>query len=241
MVIRPAGPAGYSLASLLDTSSHRPWLNRNSALALGGAALLHLALIAYLYNQHFAGAPPAPPTPVDASTVISMVPLPDTEPRRAKPTPIERVRQTSTPVVPDTPTVAPHPVTTKATTTSTDPFNPPVVTTNTGGGGEPVAPGPRVIRDPTWIRMPSGADVNRVYPERAITFDKTGSALVQCSVTASGDLTRCTALSETPEHFGFASAALKLVQRYQMSPRTEDGRPVDGAVVQIPIKFRLEG
>lgn len=239
MVVRPAGAAGYSLASLLDTSSHRPWLTRNGVIALSGAALLHLVAIVYLYNQHFVPPPPDATVRQEPTTVIDMLQVPrDDTSQRPKHEQVAPIHQTVIPLDPQTPVLTATPV---VTTASKDSQQGPLVLGSGATGGPPAIETQRVIRDPNWLARPNGDDVNNAYPARALQLGRTGDALVQCAVTAQGALTRCVALSETPSNYGFGSAALKLVQRYRMSPRTEDGQPVEGALVRIPILFTLAG
>ncbi|MFV4657324.1 TonB family protein, partial [Mycobacterium tuberculosis] len=58
-------------------------------------------------------------------------------------------------------------------------------------------------------------------------------------VTASGQLTRCTVSGEAPANRHFGDAALKLSRIFRMSPKTEDGQPVEGGTVHIPIHFAV--
>jgi TonB family protein len=96
-----------------------------------------------------------------------------------------------------------------------------------------------VISNPDWIRIPSGDDVNRYYPDRATRFNMAGSAKMSCVVTASGTLSDCSVVSETPEGYGFGDAALKMAKLFKMKPSTRDGQAVGGASVTVPLKFVL--
>jgi protein TonB len=79
----------------------------------------------------------------------------------------------------------------------------------------------------------------RHYPDRALEREIQGRAVLQCRVTASGQVTACTVAGETPASAGFGDAALKVSRYFRMSPQTEDGRPVEGASVRVPVTFRL--
>ena len=71
-------------------------------------------------------------------------------------------------------------------------------------------------------------------------MEQEGTATITCAVTATGSLTGCRVIRESPGEFGFGAATLKLAQYFKMSPRTVDGRPVEGGQVTIPIRFNLD-
>lgn len=66
-----------------------------------------------------------------------------------------------------------------------------------------------------------------------------GRATISCTVTAKGTLESCEVQAEEPADMGFGEAALRMSKLFRMRPKTQDGAPVEGGSVRIPIRFNL--
>ncbi|HEY4028761.1 MAG TPA: energy transducer TonB [Caulobacteraceae bacterium] len=103
--------------------------------------------------------------------------------------------------------------------------------------GVTVTPSPK-IASPGWVRKPTGDDMGRYYPRKALIERLQARVVMKCMVTASGTLEACEILDENPSGQGFGPATLNLAHLFKMKDKTADGQSVEGAVVTLPISWR---
>ena len=215
-------------------------------ILLGTALTAHLGVGVMLYHQKFS-IPEAKPVPTETEpTIVYLQPPERLEPKpqpQQAPAPSTRLNMPDkvypSPVAPletlatDTTTAAESHVI--SVTTSA----PPESTGTAAVEAPPVPKAPPVITHPDWVQQPTGAQLMRAYPNQAIERGITGSASLSCLVRVNGTLTDCQVVSETPARMGFGRAAISLSRYFRMSPRTVDGQAVDGARVNVGLRFDL--
>ena len=236
-MVLPQGPAGSVLAHALADRGFAlrgRRLPRGVATAIGLSLAAHALVGAGLYTMTF--KPMALPVQVESPRMrfdtVRLYPD-EVQPSATPRTPLRTHTPTQTPWLP-TPSSIPI-VEALAPVITLD--SPPVVATPIAA--DTPAPPAKVIAEPRWIAMPSGDQLAGAYPRRAQSIGQTGSALLTCTVNAVGTVSACAVVSEAPAGAGFGAAAVRLSRYFRMQPKTEDGQPVDGAQVSIPLKFTL--
>lgn len=242
MMTRTAGGPGSISPIDFNERRAKPGLNRNTWIAIGVVTLAHIGVGVVLYQQKFelkptAQSPDAPPIQISMITppkVIELLPMDPVKP--VAPNPV--IHDTPAPTSPTDVIIAVPGETAINTTTLT--FDMPVLKPV-----EDVAPArpqprpPAVITRPRWASQPSAAQMTRAYPDRAITNGISGTASLNCLVSAAGTLSNCSVTSETPRGQGFGRAAGGLTQFFRMSPGTVDGQAIDGARVAFTVRFAV--
>ncbi|MHB8530118.1 MAG: TonB family protein [Caulobacteraceae bacterium] len=100
----------------------------------------------------------------------------------------------------------------------------------------------RRIGAPSWSIGLDPDQAVRLFPPAAADKGlRTGRGVASCVVAPNGALTGCRPLTGDPPDLGFSEAAVRIASVMKINPWTDEGGPVDGATVRLPIRFNLSG
>jgi protein TonB len=212
-------------------------------LAIGITAVAYGAIGFYFVSQKYelAPAPADEPTVFTGSWTVIERPRPPTIKQKQPPQPVP-TRHPPTSIPTDAP-ISPFPPN-DTPVRDVMPTTPDLVPPTPVVANDPPAPTvttapPGIIRNPVWISRPTPEQVGRLYPQRAIDRGITGTATLWCGIRANGTMTDCQVVDESPAGWRFGAAALSMAQYFRISPKTVDGKPVEGSRVRIPVVFAL--
>ncbi len=96
-------------------------------------------------------------------------------------------------------------------------------------GGEPV------VGRPNWVAIPTTDQIVAALGKT----DRPGTSRVvlKCIVQEGGGVSACSVESESPSGAGLGQAALTLAPSFRLSTWTEEGLPIVGGTVRIPLRY----
>jgi TonB family protein len=98
----------------------------------------------------------------------------------------------------------------------------------------------RRVGEPNWLTIVDPATAQMLFPFAAAEKGpKEGLGVASCTVGADGALKDCTPGAATPDGLGFSEAAVRVASVLRMNLWTQEGGPVDGSRVELPIRFKL--
>jgi TonB family protein len=93
------------------------------------------------------------------------------------------------------------------------------------------------LTDPVWKNQPDEHFLRAFYPDRAFRMERSGYAVVSCTVSADGRLGNCKVFGQQPDDQGFGSALMKISEQMQMQPTSASGAPTAGRTIELGARF----
>jgi TonB family protein len=98
----------------------------------------------------------------------------------------------------------------------------------------------RQIAEPLWVTVADPSSKLGIYPPQAAAKGiRTGVGIATCHVEFDGTLSGCVPGKANPEGAAFSEAAVRVASVMRMRRWTQAGGPVDGAMINLPIRFNL--
>lgn len=90
-----------------------------------------------------------------------------------------------------------------------------------------------------WASLPDETRMAALYPEAAAKAGiEEGQITLTCTIGGGGKLGGCVVKAESPANLGFGAAALAIADGFKVNAWTADGKPTDGARINLPIRYR---
>lgn len=90
-----------------------------------------------------------------------------------------------------------------------------------------------------WTRTPDAAALRAALGARP-TSSQSGRAVLSCEVRQGGGLQSCSVVSETPSGGGLGQTVLALQDGFRAATWTDQGLPVVGSRIRVPMQFDLD-
>lgn len=98
----------------------------------------------------------------------------------------------------------------------------------------------QVVEKPRWVSVPEGDQVLNSYPPAAVRAGvRSARVVMDCVAAEGGRLESCALQTEEPAGLGFSQSALGLVSAFRLRLWTDDGVPIVGGRVRIPLRYEL--
>jgi TonB family protein len=94
---------------------------------------------------------------------------------------------------------------------------------------------------PLWLDTPTAGDLLGTYPQPALRAGINSARVVlSCTVAPGGRLDACAVDSENPKGYDIGKAMLPVAAKFRLSPWSQDGTPLVGGNVRVPIRYAIE-